>query len=662
MTNRLITPIVLLFISCLLFNPARLWSQEKEGDWTSGEESIEDIFKDTEVMFIGEDLYTVSIASRREEPLRRAPAAVTVITGEDLKRFRTLEEALASVPGFFVDRYEVKNKIYLRGLPDSFLVMMDGVPFSNDTSTSSYPQGLALSLDYLEKIEIIRGPGSALWGADAFSGVVNLVTKKGKDVQGTLVSSEVGTFNTQRYKLLSGYNKRDLDLLVSAAYSTSHDFEHNPPRQNGLLPDPGERKRDYFSEFYGKLRYKENIEISGRVSNYKNFYSEPRFGYNGEEYTPFSFLQATYNKEIGSFSNLLLSAYTEHFESFEASQLLTTRTENRQYGWELKYDFNLFKNHYTTLGVAGRINDGKRTKTLIKLFNAPIFTAIPSFYTHRQSVYLQDKYKVSDTLEITAGVRYDKHSEYKRTLSPRFGLSWSFFNDFNLKLLYGRAFRTPNLAVLLNDSNLRTEKIESYEAELGYRYRNVLSLKLNFFYNRLKDIVEEVSLGIVRNRGRDQIKGIDFSVLYQPVSYLSLYANASYLFENRDGFEATYQINSPDFSEVQEINIDNSLVSPRSMFHWGIRYSFFNYFTANLDCSYYAKRKLPLNPFYQRRGTISPYLMVDFNLFLNHLLDDRLEMSLKARNIFDSDYHTRGRYSVIDGAGRGVFFSLKYKF
>jgi len=159
MTNKFTIPIVLLFIACLLFIPVTLWSQEKEGEVTTGEESIEDIFKDTEVMFIGEDLYTVSIASGREEPLRRAPAAVTVIAGEDLKKFRTLEEALAIVPGFFVDRYEVKNKIYLRGLPDSFLVMMDGVPFSNDTSTSDYPQGLELSLDYIEKIEIIRGPG-----------------------------------------------------------------------------------------------------------------------------------------------------------------------------------------------------------------------------------------------------------------------------------------------------------------------------------------------------------------------------------------------------------------------------------------------------------------------------------------------------------------------
>jgi len=473
MKSRLITTFILFLIAGFLFAPPALWSQEKGTEGEEEKESIEEIFEDTKVMFVGEDLYTVSIASRREEPLRRAPAAVTVIAGDDLKKFRTLAEALATVPGFFADRNEVKNRIYLRGMPDSFLVMMDGVPFSNDTSTKDYPREMELSLDYLEKIEIIRGPGSALWGADAFSGIVNLVTKKGKDIQGTVLSSEIGTFNTQRYKLLSGYTKGDFDLLLSASYSDSDDFEHN-------IPGLKERKRDYFSEFYGKIRYKENLEVSGRVSSYKNFFSMPRFNFNGEEYSPFSFLQVTYNKEIGEYSNLLLNAYLEHFKSLEELEYFTLRNENWQYGWEGKYDFNLLKDHFLTLGASMKLNDGRRTRARIKFFDSPVITTIRSFETRMFSLYFQEKYKVTDNLELTAGVRYDKHSEYRRTISPRAGISWSFLDNFNLKLLYGRAFRTPSLVVLLYESNLKTEKIESYEAELGYHHKDILSLKLMF--------------------------------------------------------------------------------------------------------------------------------------------------------------------------------------
>lgn len=657
MNNRFLTTIVSLFITGFLLIPATLWSKEKEDEGEKDKESIEEMFKDTKVMFIGEDLYTVSIASRREEPLRRAPAAVTVIAGEELKRFRTLAEALASVPGFFTDRNEIKNRIYLRGIPDSFLVMMDGVPFINDTSARDFPQGMELSLDYIEKIEIIRGPGSALWGADAFSGIVNLVTKKGKDIQGTTLSSEVGTFNTQRYKLLSGYNKRGIDLLLSANYSASDDFEHN-------LPGLNERKGDHFTEFYGKLRYKECLEVSGRVSRYKNFFSIPRFNFSGEEYTPFSFLQVTYNKEIGSFSNLLLNAYLEHFDSLEEFELFTLRNKNYQYGWEGKYDFNLFKSHFLTLGISMKLNDGRRTSARIKLFNSPVFTTIRSFDTQLYSLYFQDKYKITDNLELTAGVRYDKHSEYRRTISPRVGVSWSFLNNFDLKLLYGRAFRTPTLFVLLYESNLKTEKIESYEVELGYRYKEILSLKLNFFYNTLKDIIEEVGSEQALNRKRDHVKGIEFSVSYQPTPTLSFYANTFYLLKNKREFELRYRVPSGiEYREAEEYNIESSFnIPPRGVFNWGINYSFLKYATLNLHFSYYTKRKLGENQYYQRSGTISPYFVVDCNLFLKHLLNDSLEMSLKVRNSFDTDYHSRGKYSIIEGAGRGVFFSLQYKF
>jgi len=654
MKNRFVIPIVLLSI-CFLFTPVRLWSQGKEVEGDKDKESIEEIFQDTKVMFIGEDLYTVSIASRREEPLRRAPAAVTVITGEELKRFRTLAEVLASVPGFFTDRNEIKNSIYLRGIPDSFLVMMDGVPFSNDTSTRDYPRGMELSLDYTEKIEIIRGPGSALWGADAFSGIVNLVTKKGNDIQGTTLSSEVGTFNTQRYKLLSGYNKDGIDLVLSANYTVSDDFEHN-------IPGLKERKQDYFNEFYGKLRYKDHLEISGRVSKYKNFFSMPRFHFNGEEYTPFSFFQVTYNKEIGSSSNLLLNAYLEHFKSLKEFELFTLRSKNWQYGWEGKYDFNFIKSHFMTLGFSIRVNDGSSTRARIKLLGTPIYTRIQSFDTQRYSLYFQDKYKITDNLELTAGVRYDKHSEYRRTISPRVGISWSFLNNFNLKLLYGRAFRTPALYALLEEGNLKTEKIESYEVELGYRYKETLSLNLNFFYNKLRDIIEEVEFGIVRNRGRDHVKGIELSALYQPTFTLSFYANAFYLFKNRKEFEFQFAPSGVEYREAEEQNMESSFIAPRSVFNWGINYSFLKYVTLNLHFSYYAKRNLGQNKYYRREGNVSPYLMVDGNLFLKHLLNDRLEMSLKVRNAFDTDYHSRGKYSVIDGAGRGLFFSLQYKF
>jgi outer membrane receptor protein involved in Fe transport len=679
-------------LSILAF-PPRLRAEEETGK--PGTENVEEVFKDTKVMFVGEDLYTVTVASRREEPLRRAPAAVTIIGGEELRRYRTLAEALSSVPGFFADRNETKNRMYLRGVPDSFLVLMDGVPFSNDTSTRDYPRETELSLDYLEKIEIIRGPGSALWGADAFSGIVNLVPKKGKDLQGTTVSSEVGTFDTQRYSLLSGYNVRDVDVLLSANYTATEDFEHN-------LPGLNDRPRDYAAEFYGKVRFKEHLEISGRLSHYKNFtqyeinpaqallpvasaysreagyalpswedrvreqwqgfLSTPRSSFRGEEYSPFSFLQATYTTEIGSSSSLLLAAYLERFENKDESYWYTAKTENWQYGFEGKFDFNFLPENFMTIGYSMKYNDADSTRWQLKILDGRSTTIIPSFETYLYSFYFQDKYRITDDLELTAGVRYDEPDDYENSVSPRIGLSWSFLDNFNLKLLYGRAFRTPARYLVVNESNLDTEKIESWEAELGYRYGEKLSLKGNFFYNKLKDIVEEVAFGIVRRRGRDNVKGIEFSANYRPVVPLSLYGNISYLFKNRDDFVSSISLPSPDLSQVEEISLKSALSAPRGTFNWGATYDFRERVAANLNFSYYMKRETGENPFYSRTGSLSPYLLVDFNLSLKHLWHDRLGMSVKLRNSFNESYTSRGRYSAVDGAGRGAYFSLQYTF
>lgn len=692
MKTRCVVILAVLLTLFLLFPASVLWSQEKGGEAT---EDIEAIFDNTKVMFVGEDLYTVSIASRREEPLRRAPAAVTIIAGEELKRYITLKDALDSVPGFFSDRSEIKNRMYLRGIPDSFLVLMDGVPFSNETSTRDYPREWDLSLNFIEKIEIVRGPGSALWGADAFSGVVNLVTKKGKDVQGTVVGMDAGTFDTQRYKVLTGYNKKNIDLLLSANYTTTDGFQHN-------LPGLSDRKADHGTDLYGKLRFKEDLEISGRYTRYRNhtqyevdplrslvpallpagqgetntgltfaervgervqrFLNTPRGNFHGEEYTPFSFIQGTYNREIGSSSNLLLAGYAQYYEGHDESFWYTTKVNSWQYGFEGKYDFNFFKDHYMTIGTSWRYNDASRTKWELNRCNAISLTAVPSFSTYHYSVYFQDKYKITDNLELTAGVRFDEPEDYDSSVSPRLGISWSFWNDFNLKLLYGRAFRTPSRFLVINEDNLDTEKIESWEVELGYRYREMLSLKCNFFYNKLKDIIEEVAFGIVRNRGRDHINGIEFSASYQPITSLSFYTDITYLFHNRDSFRSEFTIPGPELSEPLQLSFESSLQSPRGMFHWGLNYKLSDFLTTNLHFSYYMKRELGENPFYARKGDISPYFLMDANIFFRPKFDDRLEMSLRIRNATKETYSSRGRYSVVDGAGRGFLFSIQYKF
>ena len=613
-------------------------------------------FEETELMFLGEDLYTVSIASRRIETLQRAPAAVSVINRDELKKYATLAEVLQQVPGFFVDRNEVKERIYLRGIPNSFLVMMDGVPFSCDASTIDYPRGLELSLDYIDKIEIIRGPGSALWGPDAFSGIVNLVTRKGADLQGISLITEGGSFDSRRAQALGGFNKYDWDGLVSLSTTKTEGFEYD-------LHNGEERPHDHSFEAYGKLSYKDVLEVSGRYSRYRDFYTEPTFIYEGSESKPFSFIQATVNKSIRN-ASFSLQGWFQYFGSQDDYGQPVFKQHNKQYGLEGKTDFTLFENNYLTIGSSCRYNNG--SKTVID-FEDQTFDNFPSYSTHLYSGYFQDKWKINKNLEATAGLRYDNHSIYGEFYSPRAGLSYLFLEYFNAKLLYGRAFRTPSLAVIIEDPSLDPEKIDSYEAELGFHYKNIFGAGINFFYNELDDLIERNASGTISNSGGDNIKGVELSVTGRPYRNLLLYANYTHLAGNRQrGRSATIKVPSEeDPAQDTETTIESFFnVAPNNVANVGIDYTFLNHYRTTFELNYVGERKLArgLETAYGDRRTLGSYVLCNVSFFIKDLPVRNLELRLKINNLLNKQYKTRGVFGLVDGAASSAYLMLSYKF
>jgi len=622
----------------------------------TAEKVAEDLFEETELMFIGEPLYTVSIASRKAEPLRRAPAAVSVIQGRELKNYRTLAEVLRRVPGFFVDRNEVKERIYLRGIPDSFLVMMDGVPFSSDASTIDYPRGMELSLDYIQKVEIIRGPGSALWGPDAFSGIINLVTNNGEGFQGFTIKGEAGSYDTLGTSAQAGFAKKGWDGFLFGSVSHTEGFESD-------LPGKDKRKDDRYGEIYGKLSYKDLIEISGRYSRYRDYYTVTNFSLEGSEHKSFSFVQATLNKSFNK-SSFSMQGWFQYFDSLDDYDISRYEQTNRQYGGEIKYDQTFFENNFATIGASFRYNDGSKTKFKYNDMGIDYF---PNYRTHLVSLYFQDKWKLLDNLETTFGVRYDNHNKYKHFYSPRLGVNYMFLDYFNIKLLYGRAFRTPSLATIIEQSGLDPEKIDSYEAAIGFYYKNIFNFEVNYFYNKFEDIIERNVRGDISNKGNEHIKGIEISMLWKPHRSISLYTNYSHLLGDRQkGSRSTQIIQNPDDpNQPIESTIESFLnVAPDNVFNFGIDYSFCNHFRANLNLNYVSKRKLAqdISGLYSNRKRFSSYVIADVNFFISDFPFKNIEMALRINNITDKKYSTRGVFESVDGEGSSIYFTMSYRY
>lgn len=612
--------------------------------------------EETGLMFMGEDLYTVSIASRKAEPLQRAPAAVTVLQGDELKKYRTLAEALRRVPGVFVDRNELKDRIYMRGVPDSLLVMMDGVPFASDASTIDYPRGRELSLEYIEKIEIIRGPGSALWGPDAFSGIVNVVPVRGEKLKGVQVAGEAGSDDARGSSLQAGFARSGWDGFVFGSGFQTEGFEHD-------LHNGSRRKDDRFGEVYARLSYKDLFELSGRYSEYRDYYTDPAFFLQGSEFKPFSFVQATFNKSFAA-SSLSVQGWYQNFDSFEDYDQTRFEQDNNQWGAEAKYDRTLFHNNFATMGASLRYNDGSRTTLR---YGGKHYDYFPCYDTHLISFYIQDKWKIRDFFETTVGLRYDNHSEYRRRFSPRIGCNYFFWDDFNLKLLYGRAFRTPSLAVVIENPGLRPEQIDSYEIELGYHYRNALSVSVNYFYNDLKDIIERDAAGAIANRKDENIKGIEAAITWQPHRSLSLFGSYSHLFGGRQkGTKVTQTSPKPDDpSQTVETTLESFYnVAPDNVATVGLDYTFLRHFTAGAELHIVDERKLARGDLQSGEGRrrIGGYALYDVSLAVKDLPLRNLELTLKLKNITDKHYATRGVFGLVDGEGSTVLWTLRYRF
>ena len=636
----------------------------------------EELVSDTMLMFVGEELYTVSAASRREESVRSAPAAVTVLGRKELQRYRTLADAVRSVPGFYVEDNGIKEQLYLRGVVDSFLVLIDGVPMANDSSNVDYPRGLDLSLDYVKQIEIVRTPGSALWGADAFSGVINVVTREGKDIDGTILKAEVGSFDTQTGNVLAGYSEGAIDFVAFASYTESQGFEPDDSRS---------RQDDIFRELYGKLTIGDTLTVSGRYSNYNNYFTNNTLqNHDGQDNTPFSFLQATYTDEWWYNVQADIKAYVQYFENYQKENYLTDDIQslpflslfeseldqdNWRYGFDAKFDTTILDNHIVSLGFSWEYDDASSTTfdiwadTTAFIYKGKV-SIYPGFDSYRLGCFLQDTYKISDTIELTGGVRLDKHEDFHRKISPRFSLVWLPYEYLDVKLFYGQAYRTPDLYALALDSGVDPEKITSYEGEISFRLHRGLVIKGSYFYNVLEDLLENVTQGQERQSGREVEQGTEFSIQAQPYEGLALYANHTFLFGER-------QRKDPSTLSLRFETDDGRIAyNRRFVYHFapdhvvnlGASYTWRKNYTANVEVHYTDTRDIAQDFYGANRGSLPPYWTTDVNLFAKKLLDDKLDLSLKTRNIFNQRFKHRGNFELLESGGRSWYLSAQWKF
>src|SRR5262249_39338788 len=171
-----------------------------------------------------------AIASGWEQTVEEAPGVVSIVTAEEIQNLgaRTLEEVLRTLPGFDVLTDSLgRSRLVLRGIEpggssDTVLLLFNGTPLNEDLNGGATLINLDLPVEHVKRLEVVRGPGSALYGGNAFAGVVNIVSSGLEDFEGIGLRAGIGSFGTHRLSLRLGNSVKGVTISGFVHFTDSH--------------------------------------------------------------------------------------------------------------------------------------------------------------------------------------------------------------------------------------------------------------------------------------------------------------------------------------------------------------------------------------------------------------------------------------------------------
>jgi vitamin B12 transporter len=581
----------------------------------------------------------VVTATRIETPSREVGSSVTVITNQQIEERQntTVLEVLRTVPALDVVRSGGpggQTSVFIRGAKSEHtLVLIDGIEM-NDPITPGRSYDFAnLTTDNIERIEIIRGPQSTLYGSDAIGGVINIITKRGKGRPSGFVSAEGGSFNTFREKAgVSGGNKWANYSLgisrwdtdgISAADEKDGNHEKDGYENTSISTKLGITPAENFDADF-VLRY---INAKADIDNSWGVLDDPNNTADMEQLffrtqARLSLFNDLWEQRLGCSLTDLDRDYRNDTDAKHPNDLDRSSYDGKILKFDWQHNLYLHETNTLTLGVETEKEKGQSDYYSESALGTDTST-FEKENARTTGYYLQDQVKLWDSWFTTLGVRLDDHSRFGSETTYRIASAYLIRQTgTKLKGTYGTGFKAPSLYQLYSqygDQNLDPEESTGWDIGVEQSlFDKKLILGATYFSNEFDELIEfESGTSRYINVAEAEARGVEVFASVRPIDDLTFLASYTYT-------------DTEDKATGKDL-----LRRAKNKFGFDVNYRFIGKGNVNLGLVYVGKRDDNDYSTYTR-VELDDYVLV--NLAASYDITRNIQIFGRAENLLDEDY------------------------
>jgi len=672
----------------------------------------------------------VSIATGISQPVSKAPAVASVVTSADIRKMGALDidDVLTTIPGLHVAKSNIGyNPIYaFRGIYSDFnpqvLILINNIPITNLFYGDRGLVWSGMPIEAISRVEIIRGPGSAIYGADAFAGVINIITKSSIEIEGMEVGVRAGSSNTGDGWVQHGGHLGDLHYaaVIEAHHTDGHEEKITSDFQTfldaitgttaSIADGPASMKRDNLDARI-ELAYQDvilrvgtqirngsgngagiaqaldpNNRFIGQRWNADLNYDNDSFSDNWgvKAQTSVFFTSQEVDKDLILFPPGSTGPFFDQFGQplfgiFPNGVIGNPEVFERHYRGNVTGNYRGLQDHDITVGAGYYFGDVYKTEEE-KNFGINPYTGLPidpagplvdvsdtdavflpEDNRENTYVYIQDAWHFADDWEFTIGARFDHYSDFGDTVNPRLALVWSTRHNLTTKFLYGEAFRAPSFA------ETRVQSNPSFLGNSALEPETLKSYEIAFNYRPTFDLA--LDLNLFRYEWSNIIHFVpDNSGATSTAQNAGRQTGSGLEFEAKWSATDTVDVvGNLAWQKSTDKEADKDAANaPEKQIYARVNWDFLPNYSANIQANWVMDRN---RDYRDPRKAIDDYVLVDLTLRRTNLFGN-FELALLARNIFDKD----AREPTPNGepvpfipddlplAGRSLLGEIRYKF